>query len=154
GTGPTPANPRDVAPPEIWVMGTKRTSMELAARLGTSFCLSRFLTPNEDPGAVIAEYRKRFLPSPELPWPRWSVAVAGVCAETEARARELMQAYGPEPLPITPTLVGSKEQCRAALESLRERTGTEELVFLDMCQTLEDRVRSCRLLAEAAGVSA
>jgi luciferase family oxidoreductase group 1 len=150
GTGKTGINPRGIAPPETWLLGSARASMELAADHGAAFCIAVFIASDElDIAAILAEYRDRFQPSPELPAPKWAVAVAGVCAETEKRAREL--AAGLE-APVTPTLVGDPFQCREMVAEMRERYATEELIFADVCLDFEDRVRSHRLLAEALGL--
>jgi alkanesulfonate monooxygenase SsuD/methylene tetrahydromethanopterin reductase-like flavin-dependent oxidoreductase (luciferase family) len=94
---------------------------------------------------VIEAYRERFQPSPGLAEPKWAIAFAGVCAETEAEARRLAA----ERLPIIrPSVVGTPEQCRERVEEIRERYGTADLMALDMAHTFDERVRSLRLLAE------
>lgn len=152
GTGETAVNPRGIAPPEVWVLGTKTTSMELAADNGAAFCLALFLNErHQGLESILAEYQDRFRPSPELPEPKWSVTFAGVCAETEAEARRIAE----EKLPsVVPTVVGTPEQCREAVEEMREKYGTAEMVFLDLSRAFDDRVRSYRLLAEALELGA
>ncbi|MFP5284461.1 MAG: hypothetical protein ACLGI9_01860, partial [Thermoanaerobaculia bacterium] len=151
GTGETAVNPRGIAPPEIWILGSKTTSMPLAAENGTAFCLSLFLDIDIDPREMLSEYRDRFQPSPELPAPKWSLALAGVCHEDEAEARRIAENRQQV---VSPTLVGTPEQCREQIEALRERFHTSEIVFLDLSQEYEDRVNSHRLLAEALDVRA
>ncbi len=149
GHGEEAVPPLNIAPPEVWVLGSTATSMPLAAANGTAFCLSLFLNQVVDPHDVIAQYQDRFQPSPELPAPRWSLAVAGVCHEDEAEARRIADDRQQE---VTPTLVGTPEQCREGVESLRERYRTREIVFLDLSERYEQRVSSYRLLAEALGI--
>jgi luciferase family oxidoreductase group 1 len=135
------------APPEMWILGAQSTSMEVAAENGNALCLSLFLQSEDgvDLRPVVDAYRDRFRPSPELAEPKWAIAFAGVCAETEAEARRLAA----EKLPIIrPSVVGNPEQCREMIEKIRERYGTADLMLLDMAHTFEERVRSLRLLAE------
>lgn len=143
-------HPAGTPPPEVWVLGSQTTSLEIAAAHGTAFCLALFLHETEvDIRPLLDEYRTRFQPSPELAAPKWAVAVAGVCAEREEEAqqdaRNRLQF-------VTPTLVGTPEQCRERLEEMRHRYQTDEIVFLDLCRAFDDRVRSYRLLAEAVGL--
>lgn len=152
GEGEPPALPdfpdRSIAPPEMWILGAQSTSMEVAAENGAALCLSLFLQTEDgvDLRPVVDAYRDRFRPSPELAEPKWAIAFAGVCAETEAEARRLAA----EKLPIIrPSAVGTPEQCREKIEEIRERYETADLVVLDMAHTFEERARSHRLLAEA-----
>jgi luciferase family oxidoreductase group 1 len=149
GNGETAVNPIGVPPPEIWLLGTKTTSVPLAAENGTAFCLALFLGLGTEPGEVFSLYQDRFQPSPELAAPKWSLAVAGVCHEDENEAQRIVESC---PMTLTPTLVGTPEQCREQIEEMRERFHFSELVFLDLSQEYEDRVSSYRLLAEALGV--
>ncbi|HEX6862749.1 MAG TPA: MsnO8 family LLM class oxidoreductase [Thermoanaerobaculia bacterium] len=149
GNGEAVVNPRGIAPPEVWILGSNTTSMPLAAENGTAFCLALFFDQDVDPQGVLADYQDRFQPSPELPAPRWSIAVAGVCHEDEEEARRIA---GTRQQGVSPVLVGTPEQCRDQIESLRERYRTSEIVFLDLSQEYEDRVNSYRLLAEALDV--
>jgi luciferase family oxidoreductase group 1 len=141
------ANPQDVPAPPIWMLGSNTTSMRLASVHGTSFCYAAFLAPKGDPAGVLSAYRAEFTPSEDLPEPKYSIAVAGICASTDARALELL---GDEyPVGAWPGVVGSQETCLRILRTLHEDTGATEFVFLDMCLRAEDKVESYRLLAEA-----
>ncbi|HSN87111.1 MAG TPA: MsnO8 family LLM class oxidoreductase [Thermoanaerobaculia bacterium] len=146
------AHPAGTPPPEVWVLGSQTTSLEIAAAHGTAFCLALFLHETEvDVRALLDEYKARFQPSPELASPKWAVAVAGACAEREEEAQQ----HARNRLPfVTPTLVGTPEQCRESLEEMRRLYETDEIVFLDLCRAFDDRVRSYGLLAEAAGLPA
>lgn len=149
GQGETALNPRNVAPPEVWVLGSKTRSAELAAASGTAFCLALFLGHPIDPAEVLGRYRENFRPSPEMPTPKASLALAGVCHENEAEASRLAAERLPE---VTPTLVGTPVWCLDHLAALRQGCGTDEFVFLDLCRRFEDRIASHRLLAEILGV--
>jgi len=147
GSGEPLAAPAAATPPEVWILGTQSTSMQLAAENGHALCLSFFLHQEsaEDLRPILKEYRERFRPSPELAEPKWAVAFAGVCAETETEAQRLAA----ERLPIIrPSVVGTPEQCREKIEEIREWYGTADLVILDLAPTFEERVRSHQLLSE------
>jgi luciferase family oxidoreductase group 1 len=149
GTGEIPVNPTGVAPPEIWTLGSKSESANLAGSNGTSFCLALFLDKNKlNSRETIDEYRATFRPSPELLSPKWRVAVAGVCASTQNRAEELAaQASG-----VSPSVVGDPVHCRMEFEKLAEEYETTEFIFLDVCKESSDRIRSYELLAGTLGL--
>ena len=141
------ANPQGVQPPEVWMLGSNVTSMHLAALHGTAFCFACFLAnPATDPANVLKIYSREFAASAEFVEPKSSIAFAGVCMRTDARAQELAQKE--TPIGMYPTVVGSPKTCGDVVRNLHGRTGVTEFVFLDMCQRLEDKLESYRLLAE------
>jgi luciferase family oxidoreductase group 1 len=149
GKGAVLARPRGVGRPEPWVLGSGGTrSAELAGEQGASYGLALFLNRPERPSPeLIGRYRAHFRPSEETPEPRSCLAMAGVCAETEAEAQEI--AGHERNRGLRPNLVGTPAQCRETLLDLAARYQTHEFVFLDLCDRTEDRLRSYRLLAEA-----
>lgn len=87
------AVPSDVALPPLWILGSSPAGAQVAAALGAGFAFARHLNPR---GAVAAmeEYRARFRPSPALAEPRSILALSVVCADTDARAEELVASLG------------------------------------------------------------
>jgi luciferase family oxidoreductase group 1 len=86
------AQPEPSAPesPVVWLLGSSDYSALLAAKLGLPFAFADFFGNAGDFGPDIAEmYRKRFQPSATLAEPRFSAAVSVICADTDARAREV-----------------------------------------------------------------
>ena len=77
--------------PELWLLSSSGQSGHFAARLGMGFTFAQFINPNGGPAAV-SQYRQQFRPSPELAAPVASVALFGLCADTEAKADELAKA--------------------------------------------------------------
>ncbi len=152
GVANTIANPCGVGSPEVWLLGTTTASMRLAAECGTAFCLGLFLTKADVAVTkqVIEDYRRLFQPSAELQFPKWSVAVAGVCAETNERAVEL--AIVSDEFVVFPTVVGTPRKCRDSFEMLRNIYGTNEFMFLDVSQGFNDKLRSFELIASALGI--
>jgi hypothetical protein len=55
---------------------------------------------------------------------------------------------------VTPTLVGSPAAFRSGLRALSDTFGTTDFIFLDLAQSLPDRVRSYTLVAEALDLAA
>ena len=143
-----PANPLHVPPPQIWMLGRSTSSMRLATIHGTAFCFACFLADQAvDPAAVLATYRAEFKPSADCLEPKCSIAVAGVCATTDTKAAELVNQE--TPIGVDSTVVGSPESCARKIRELHHQTGATEFIFLDMCQQIEDKLESYRLLAEA-----
>jgi luciferase family oxidoreductase group 1 len=132
--------------PEIWVCGSGTAAVH-AARTGTRFCCTLF-HHRVAPPDLIARYLTDFRPSRGLEEPYPAIAVCGTCAETEAEAAAIREEFRRYPLYI-PTVVGTPTQCRDTLDELRERYGTDEVVFLDMSLDRERRRRSMELLAAA-----
>jgi luciferase family oxidoreductase group 1 len=149
GEQQAPQWPERAGAPQIWTFGG-RASAELAARLGTAFGYSLFHANSRDDPAVVDLYRGQFRASEGLTEPRVALAVAGVCAATNERARALRAEHRNEY--ITPTIVGDPDECRAQLEALRERYRADDIAFLDICRRHDDRRRAYRLLAEACAL--
>ncbi len=160
GIANTIANPCGVGQPEVWLLGTSTASMRLAAEYGTAFCLGLFLTKADVSVTrqVIEDYQRLFQPSAELQFPKWSIAVAGVCAETNERAVELPLITEEFPLYHAatvwghPTVVGTPRECRDSFEMLRNIYNTNEFMFLDVSQSFDDRLRSFELIADALNI--
>jgi luciferase family oxidoreductase group 1 len=131
--------------PEIWVCGSTMAAPQ-AARTGTRFCCSLFHGRIASPSHMV-RYRDEFRPSLELKAPYAAVAVAGVCAETEAEALAMRDAFqNPHYLP---SVVGTPEQCKARIERFREEYGVDELILLDIAPDRARRIKSAELLALA-----
>jgi len=143
--------PSSQGAPEVWVLGSGKTSGMRAAAIGGGFGLSLFHPWMEEP-AVVEAYRQSFRAHAGLPAPRVLLAVAGVCAENEARAHAIASEHTNRF--FTPRVVGSPAQCREQLEQLRARYGVSELLFYDVSRRHADRQRSIELLAQACRLPA
>jgi luciferase family oxidoreductase group 1 len=131
---------------ELWVLGATHRSASLAASLGAAFGFSEYfakmLAPDVDGAAIVHTYRSSFRPSPALGEPRWNVAVAG--------AGRTSRRIGTATMAGEPPLVAGVRAWRARLRELGERYETEEVIVLDVCLRLEDRLRSVEIIADAA----
>lgn len=145
GRGKTSVNPRGIAPPAVWMLGTGGRSAQVAAECGIPFCLGLFLDSDLTSSAeVIDSYRSCFVAREPHARPSWMIAVAGVCAETADEAHSIAATASGG---IRPRLVGSPSQCYDILASLQDRFFASEFLLLDLSNSLENRERSYRLLA-------
>lgn len=136
-------------PPQIWWHGSSHRSASAAAEAGVAFGYALQFANSVDSPDVLRRYRDAFVPyrgSQALA----ILAVAGVCAETEAEARALADRR-PSKF-FEPRVVGSPQTCLEHLGALRERYAADEVIFADLCHAFAPRVRCYELLAEAAGL--
>ena len=82
------AMPDGVVPPRLWMLGSSSHSGAVAAYLGQSFAFAHFITSAFGP-QVVAAYRRGFQPSDTVAAPEALVAVAVMCADTDAEAERL-----------------------------------------------------------------
>ena len=82
------AMPADVALPPLYLLGSSGYSAELAAAIGLGFSFAHHFS-DYDPVAALTTYRARFKPSPARAEPLAILAIAAVCAETDAEADRL-----------------------------------------------------------------
>ena len=144
--------PVDVTIPMPWILGTGSRSTALAVRHRAAYCYSLFHTPRVDP-AFIADYLERFDGTASCPTPRASIAVALICAPTDAEAEEIRrrQADVLVARKIVLNVVGNPQYCAARLASLCDEYGVQEAVVHDVSRTVRERRRGYALLAGALG---
>jgi luciferase family oxidoreductase group 1 len=82
------AMPDDVALPPIFLLGSSGYSAELAAAIGAGFSFAHHFA-DHDAVAAMMNYRNHFKASPARPQPLAILAVAVVCADTDAEAERL-----------------------------------------------------------------
>ena len=84
------AGPGEPEVPDVWLLGSRYESANMAAQLGLPFAYAHFfgIIVEEGP-AIVANYRQNFQPSEQFPEPKINVGVHVVCAETEKEARRL-----------------------------------------------------------------
>ena len=73
--------------PDLWLLGSSPQSALWAADLGLPYAFADFISPGGE--AIMANYRDRFIPSPQLSAPRGIVALWALCADTDAEAQRL-----------------------------------------------------------------
>jgi luciferase family oxidoreductase group 1 len=119
--------PLGVRPPPVWVLGGGRTSMELAARLGTRYAYSLFFGGGLSHGpSLMARYRERFAPSPDCRKGRGAIAVSVACGDTESDARRLDSDLV-ERGAYKSNVVGTPRQCVEAIALFAELFSVDEV---------------------------
>jgi luciferase family oxidoreductase group 1 len=136
--------------PELWILGTGGTSGEFAAQFGLPFALSIFHFP-DTPLTAIAKYRRDFWPSAWSSEPRTMVAIAGICAETRERAREIAAS---QPNKVTLNVVGTAHDWRERVEEIVSATGADEIMYLDASPLPEQRLCAYELIGDALNAPA
>lgn len=150
GESPLAFNPPNV--PAVWLLSAAQPfSARMAAHHGTCFGYSLVHTASRDDPSILDLYRSEFRPRPEQPAPQTVLAVTGLCAPTEAEARQWAAASGIGAGDVAP-VIGDPRQCREQLEALAHRYGTQELVFMDQAPDPETRQQCYALLSEALGL--
>jgi luciferase family oxidoreductase group 1 len=146
GRGPIAAAPQ--AAPEIWILGSGSGSAPLAARLGTCFALSLFHAgAASDPTIITDLYRSKFQASPLRGGrPRACIAVAGVCADTDAAAERIALAHTNSF--VRPNIIGTPQRWRDELNVLCRRFAVDEVVVLELSRQFEDHRRAIEALAD------
>lgn len=146
---PPIADDEDYSPPQLWLLGSSVSSATFAAKLGVYYAFSEGAGGRELGLESIAAYRRHFVPSPWLSEPAWSVCISGVCAEDEKSAQALASEFAGIGNAIAREPVcGSPSQCGAFFAEMRRAYGASELVFADLCEDLDAKIRSYSWLAE------
>lgn len=171
--------------PDVWLLASSADGAGAAASLGLPLCFAHFISSGFGP-QIVARYRHAFSPSQPSTTragPEAAVAVAVVCAETDAEAERLATSVdvwrlsaeeGRGPVPTVEEararrrssldeakiaqsrkglVVGSPGRVGAALAALAAGFEVDELVVLTVCHDPAARLRSYELLAEAFGLA-
>jgi luciferase family oxidoreductase group 1 len=161
----------------LYILGSSMFGASLAAALGLPYAFASHFAPAMLEPAVAA-YRREFKPSAQLSEPYViagvNVVVADTTAEAEAnlqavrrnlaitlfgRGQELTDADADQLLAqgagqhvaqmLTYTAVGTPPEVRQYLEGFRERAAADELITAHQAPTVQARLRSVTLTAEA-----
>lgn len=145
------AFPTPKRPPSIWLLGTGGGSSVLAAQYGLPLAHSLFHNSSTSL-ATLATYAQEFRPSAWLSGPRTMIAIAGVCAETRARARAIA-ALGTFPK-LTLNVVGTAGDWCDRVAEIVSVAGADEIMYLDVSPLPEQRLLAYELLSDALKTSA
>jgi luciferase family oxidoreductase group 1 len=133
--------------PPMWVLGTGEEAARWAGGHGTGFCFSLHHAPADRDGpAVLAEYRRAFVPSPEFPEPEAIVVVSIASGPAIAEAPK----YGENV--VKTVLSGPIADCAARLPEIARRFAVDEIMVLFRSYG-ESPYETCRSLAEHAGLT-
>ncbi|MBV8849427.1 MAG: LLM class flavin-dependent oxidoreductase [Methylobacteriaceae bacterium] len=140
------AMPSDVQLPPLYLLGSSDYSAELAGRIGMGFAFAHHFA-TYDAVAAMRDYRERFQPSGWRERPLAILAIAAVCAETEAEAEHLASSmdlnwlrrsngeYHPLPSPEEAAAFPYSEADRARMRKSRER------LFVGTPKAIEARLK-------------
>jgi len=164
--------------PQPWLLASSSDGAAAAAALGLPLCFAHFISTGFGP-QIVARYRAEFQPSARREWSEAMIAVAVICAPTDAEAERLATSVevwrlasedgrGPVPSPeeaaarprtaleqatITQRrkglVVGGPDRVTDTLTRLAAEFDVEELFVLTVCHDPTARLRSYQLLAEA-----
>jgi luciferase family oxidoreductase group 1 len=167
----------------LYVLGSSLFGAQLAAAIGLPFGFASHFAPRSLHEALRI-YRERFTPSEQLDRPYVICAANVIAADTEERAlaqREetrrarVRNLFGRDDRVLTDdevelilrspqaahinemmtySVAGTPEQCIAWLDDFQAHTGADELMTVHAAGSVEHRLRSVELLAEAAGLAA
>jgi luciferase family oxidoreductase group 1 len=133
--------------PPMWVLGTGAEAACWAGGHGTGFCFSLHHAPADRDGpAVLGEYRRAFVPSPEFPEPAAVVVVSIASGPAVAEA----PAYGEDV--VKPMIQGPIAECAAKLPEIACRFAVDEIMVL-LRSYGELPSETCRALATLVGLT-
>ncbi|HEX3551763.1 MAG TPA: LLM class flavin-dependent oxidoreductase [Thermoanaerobaculia bacterium] len=133
--------------PPMWVLGTGEEAARWAGRHGTGFCFSLHHAPAERDGpAILGEYRRAFVPSPEFAEPEAIVMVSMASGPAISDAPALA------PDVVRTVIEGPVAECVAKLGEIARRFAVDEVMVL-LRSYGEWPVETCRDLAEQAGLT-
>jgi alkanesulfonate monooxygenase SsuD/methylene tetrahydromethanopterin reductase-like flavin-dependent oxidoreductase (luciferase family) len=138
----------------LWSLGSSPESAALAGKDGVGYACSLFHRTSVRTPEIVTRYRARFLPTARNEKPAVVIAVAGVCADTEARAHSIAsEAMRAGRLRVVCNHSGTPAQWSRYLESLAAAHETAEVMVFDLSTTLSDKIRSLRGIAAAAAMA-
>ena len=157
--------------PEVWLLVSSQQGAEYAAQVGLPMSLAYFI--NQDCLHLAEIYRKNFAPSAFSEFPRISLGVFSICAETDKRAEELASSaalwrknsqvgkFSAFPTmeesrsqinaeSVTEsdnrTFVGSPTLVKDKLKPLLDKVVPEELKIITICEPFSARQESYQLI--------
>ncbi|MDC0072251.1 LLM class flavin-dependent oxidoreductase [Gammaproteobacteria bacterium] len=159
--------------PEVWLLVSSQQGAEYAAHFGLPMSLAYFI--NQDCLHLADVYRKNFIPSIFSEFPRISIGVFSICAETDSRAEELASSASlwrknsqvgkfssfptmeesKKQINIESdsdsdnrTFIGSSSSVKDKLKPLLEKVVPEELKIITICEPFSAREESYRLIKD------
>ena len=167
----------------LYILGSSLFGAQLAAMLGLPYAFASHFSPQLLHQAIRI-YRERFEPSEQLQRPYVIAGVNAFAADTEADARthleatrrarvRILFARGDTPLSdadidqilrspqaarvdqmMTYSAVGTPATVANYLDEFQEATGADELIIVHHATTVDGRLRSVELLADAVDLAA
>jgi luciferase family oxidoreductase group 1 len=130
----------------LYILGSSLFGAKLAAALGLPYAFASHFAP-ADLEAALDAYRREFQPSAQLERPYAIAGVNVIAADTASAARE--QLLGIRRRRATYAAVGTPVEVSDYLDGFIRRTEADELIVAHQALSIEARLRSVTLLAEA-----
>lgn len=134
--------------PTMWSLTAGLNSLSAIAKLKTSLCRSVFHTVIDDhrrDAETLQLYRREFYENHHIA-PEINLAVAGICAETDTKARRIREKLE-RPISVTNELIGSPTYILDELARLSELYNVAEFIFLNMAEETVDKRNGIEALA-------
>ncbi|MFL5764250.1 MAG: LLM class flavin-dependent oxidoreductase [Bacteroidia bacterium] len=143
--------PKISAAPDLWMLGTGRSSIPAAIKHKANFCVSLFHSSDNNIDAI-PEYKELFVQAHGEPFKECSICISGVCSETTQKAKRIIKNHRNSA--FVPTFWGNQAECKEQILSLKEKHGVDEIIVFDLCQEFEDKLSSYKLISEAFNLPA
>lgn len=136
--------------PAVWMLGMGTGSLTLADQYRLSYCHSLFFHQGEGAAGALRKFVDARVAAAKDLGRSFSVCVAGVCAESEARASELEERWASH---WAITVAGTPAQCREKFLSLQRALGVDEIIFMNVCDDYAEKLRGYEMLADVMKLS-
>ena len=131
--------------PEIWILGANsENSRQLLTQVRVNFSLSLFHRMNKPTALKIFSEIREFCAKELGTVPQLNIAVAGVCNKSENKVKTIIN-YGSH-TSFLPNVYGSYNQMRDQIFDLIDLFKIDEIIYLDLCTSYDDRLHTCSLL--------
>gem|GEM_PF-5642003 len=138
--------------PPLWVLGSSERMARLAIHNKASLCCSIFHNSEIDMLAIskVIESFKRNYEQVHGVKPRTAVAMAGICSENYEKSVSLHKKFQDESIFVNvfPRVVGDVSSCESQIEEIKHILGVDEVLFMSLINSVEERMNSYRLLSQ------
>jgi luciferase family oxidoreductase group 1 len=147
------APPKGGEVPAVWIMSTTSNNNEYVTdrKLNLTLSLFHLKAPNLEPTspAIIKDLKKRFKKKYRST-PIYNIAISAACCKTDKRAKEILAAY---PNNFAINFIGTKNEVFDKMCELKEAYETNEIIVLDPCNDVKDKIYSMETMAELINAS-
>ena len=126
------AGPGEFTSPDVWLLGSRADSAQMAAEMGLPFSFAHFFGLAVEQGPMIAQmYRDQFKPSKYLSEPKVNIGLQVLCAETEEEALRLASSRN---VARVKSVQGMREAVPPVDEALAYQFRPDERAYINQLQ--------------------
>jgi len=126
------AGPGEFTSPDVWLLGSRADSAQMAAEMGLPFSFAHFFGLAVEQGPMIAQiYRDQFKPSKYLSEPKVNIGLQVLCAETEEEAQRLASSRN---VARVKSVQGMREAVPPVDEALAYQFRPDERAYINQLQ--------------------